>query len=83
MVMELFKKKYDLIEKWIVESAILGAIFTLVLGICYTHIALTKAITVLYLGAAYPLFIIFSCICIYNLIEKIISIINSKKKEQK
>jgi hypothetical protein len=79
MIVELFKKKYEFVEDWIIESSILGAMFTLIVGIAYTEVTQTRAITALYLSTAYPLYIVFSLICIYSLVKKIISTVKRDK----
>ena len=70
IIIEIFNKKYNSIPLWIIESAILGAILTLIIGVSYVEITQTNAIVTLYLSGAFPLFIAFSFISIYNIFIK-------------
>lgn len=70
-IMNLIKKNYENIDKWIITSSILGAIFTLMVGIAYCTTTTFDAISSLYLCATYPLFIAFSIISIYNYFSQI------------
>lgn len=72
MFIEIFKKKYEKVEKWIVLSGILGAFITLLAGVSYNHLTACNSIGPLYLSGAYPLFLAFCTICVYNAITKII-----------
>ena len=71
MIKNILKKNFDLVQNWIVVSAILGAIFTLILGIAYTHTTTVYSIVYLYLCAVYPLYFAFSCLSIKSIYEKI------------
>jgi len=66
MIKEIYHKKYDNIQKWIILSALLGALFTLIVGVAYNHVATCYSIMYLYLCGAYPLYIAFSSFCVYN-----------------
>lgn len=79
ILVNLFNKKYNYIENWIVESSIIGAIFTLILGICYSDIITIGVVSIFYLCGAYPLSIAFSCISIYNIMVIILNVIKNKK----
>lgn len=71
MIKNSLKKNFELVQNWIVVSAILGAIFTLILGIAYTHTTTVYSIVYLYLCAVYPLYFAFSCLSIKSIYEKI------------
>lgn len=79
----IFKKNYSYIETWIIESSMIGVIFTLVLGIVYTDVVNASVISYFYLCAAYPLFIAFSCISIYNIAIIILKCIKDSKNTKK
>lgn len=66
IIKEIYNKKYDNIQKWIIISALLGALFTLIVGVSYNHVATCYSIMYLYLCGAYPLYIAFSTFCVYN-----------------
>ncbi len=70
-IKKLLKRNYEDLEDWIIFSGILGAIFTLIFGIAYNHTATVYSIVCLYLCGAYPLYVAFSNICMYNMFEKI------------
>lgn len=78
MIIELFKKKYDLVENWVVTSGVLGAVITLIIGIAYITVTTFHAMYVIYLCATYVLLIVFSVISIYTLYE---NLIKKTKKE--
>lgn len=65
-IIQLCKKKDDNVNKWVITSSILGAIFTLIVGIAYCTTTIFNSISALYLCATYPLLIAFSIISIYN-----------------
>lgn len=65
-IKQLLHKKYENIEKWIILSAILGALFTLILGISYNNAATCDSIKYLYLCGTYSLYLAFSGISVYN-----------------
>lgn len=69
-IKNIIKKNYDDLENWIFISGILGATFTLMIGIAYNHVATAYSIILLYLCGAYPLYVAFSIISIYNIFEK-------------
>ena len=79
VIINIIKKKFLMIKEWICISGIIGAIFTLILGVSYVDITQTNAIVPLYLSAAYPLFITFSIMCIITLTK--IIVLKMKTKE--
>lgn len=70
-IKEIYHKKYNNIEKWIIISALLGALFTLIVGVSYNHVATCYSIMYLYLCGAYPIYIAFSSFCVYNAVIEI------------
>ena len=79
VIINIIKKKFLMIKEWICISGIIGAIFTLILGVSYVDITQTNAIVPLYLSAAYPLFITFSIMCIITLTKIIVLKIKTKE----
>ncbi len=57
----------------------LGALLTLITGVAYNHIASCYSITYMYLAGAYPLYLAFTVICLYNVCVDIVTKIDVKK----
>lgn len=72
-IKNIFIKKYETLEKWIIISGILGALFTLLAGVSYNHLTACNSIGPLYLAGSYPLFLAFCMICVYNAIIKVLN----------
>ena len=79
---QIFKKKFENLEMWIAISGILGAMFTLVLGIAYETAFNAYVITAMYLSASYPLMLIFGILMTgYFIIKTLEFIKNTKRKK--
>ena len=76
----IIRRKNRLLENWVILSGILGAIFTVIVGIAYTTVKYFYAITTLYLVATYPLILAFNLISVYNGCVEIYKGIKSKDK---
>ena len=75
----LLHKKYHTLDDFVLTSALLGSVFVLIAGVSYIDYAITRALTNLYLVGAYPLFIAFSLLSIYSIVDVLLSKrINSK-----
>ena len=79
-IVNMFKKKYEILEIWIAMSGILGAFLTLVFGIAYETAFNAYVITAMYLSAAYPLMIIFGTSMIGYFIIKVTGLFKNRKK---
>ena len=79
-IVNMFKKKYEILEIWIAMSGILGAFLTLVFGIAYETASNAYVITAMYLSAAYPLMIIFGTSMIGYFIIKVTGLFKNRKK---
>ena len=78
-IIHFIKKKFEILEIWVMSSGILGAMLSLVFGIAYETAFNANVITAMYLSAVYPLMIIFGSIIIGYSIMKIIEYLKSKK----
>ncbi len=76
------KKDYAYVEKWIICSGVLGALFTLLAGISYNDAATASSIKVLYLCGTYPLFLAFGIITIIFCFEKEKKLLDDKTENQ-
>lgn len=86
MIVNIFKKNRGLLEEWVVISGVLGAAFTIIVGIAYNNLATAYSIKPLYLCGVYPLIIVFECLSIIvagKEIKKIVSDIIKSKNEKK
>ena len=83
VIVNLFKKKFENLEIWIMSSGILGAMLSLIFGIAYETAFNANVITAMYLSAVYPLMIIFGSVLIGSFIIKAIGIINKKTEDRK
>lgn len=66
VIKEFIHKEYKNIQKWIVLSGILGALFTLIMGISYNNVATCDSIKYLYLCGTYSLYLAFCMLSVYN-----------------
>ncbi len=71
MIINVVKKNKELIEEWVVISGVLGAAFTIIVGIAYNNVATAYSIKPLYLCGAYPLIIIFECLSLLIALKEI------------
>lgn len=82
-VLILIKKlrdKYQLMDCWLVLSALLFSVFVLAGGVAYTDISAYVAISYWYLAGAYPLIIAFNVIALYKITEVMVKMIYAKTK---
>lgn len=54
-----WRKKFQVLDSWLILSALLGSVFVLSMGVAYTDISAYVAISYWYLAGAYPLIIVF------------------------
>ena len=65
---------------WAVISGVLGAMFTLIMGIAYETAFNAYVITAMYLSAVYSLMLIFSMLMIGQFIKIIVEKVKEKKE---
>ena len=82
-LIQLFKKKLVNLEMWVVISSVLGAMFSIMMGIAYETAFNAYVITAMYLSVAYPLMLLFSMLMISVSILKIIEWIKNRKENKK
>ena len=76
----LFKKNLSRFEMWAVIPGVLGAMFTLIMGIAYETAFNAYVITAMYLSAVYSLMLIFSMLMIGQFIKIIVEKVKEKKE---
>ena len=76
----IIKKDFSKLEMWVIISGILGAMFTLIMGIAYETAFNAYVITAMYLSAVYSLMLLFSILMIGEFIKVIYEIIKKKKE---
>lgn len=80
LILGKWRKRYLLLDCWLVLSALLFSVAVLALGVAYTDISAYVAISYWYLAGAYPLMAVFNVIAIYKMAEIIVSVIIKKQK---
>jgi hypothetical protein len=83
ILMKKMRDKYELMDCWLVLSALLFSVFVLAGGVAYTDISAYVAISYWYLAGAYPLIIAFNVIALYKITEVLVKMIYVKKNEEK
>nr|WP_320023827.1 hypothetical protein [uncultured Acetobacterium sp.] len=71
ILIKKWRKKYNLLDFWLVLSGLLFSAFVLAIGVAYTEISAYTAISYWYLAGAYPLIVAFNAISLYKIIEMI------------
>lgn len=82
IVIKKLRKKHELMDCWLVLSALLFSTCVLAGGVAYTDISAYVAISYWYLAGAYPLIIAFNVIALYKITELFIKV-RYKKKNRK
>lgn len=82
-LLKTWRKNYNLLDCWLILSALLFSAFVLALGLAYTDISAYVAISYWYLAGAYPLVIAFNVLAIYKITEVIVKISYEKSKQRK
>lgn len=77
------RKKYQLMDSWLVLSAMLFSVCVLAVGVAYTDISAYVAISYWYLAGAYPLITAFSIIGLYKMTEIFVKVRFKKNKSKK
>ena len=60
----LLRRKQQILDKWLISTALLCSVIVLCIGVGYTHISAYAAITSLYLVGGYPLLLSFNIVSI-------------------
>lgn len=82
-LLKSWRKKYNLLDYWLILSALLFSAVVLALGLAYTDISAYVAISYWYLAGAYPLVIAFNVLSIYKITEVFVKISYDKSKQRK
>lgn len=82
LLIKRVRNKYELMDCWLVLSALLFSVFVLAGGVAYTDISAYVAISYWYLAGAYPLIIAFNVIALYKITEVLVKMIYVKTKGQ-
>ena len=78
---DMFMKNFESLKRWVVSSALLGAFFTIIVGVSYNHIASCNSITTLYLSGAYSVYLAFVLFTIYSIFAKGYELVYPNGKE--
>jgi len=79
-MMGRWRKKYLVLDCWLILSALLFSAAVLAVGVAYTDISAYVAISYWYLAGAYPLVVVFNAIALYKIAEIMVSVIFKKQK---
>lgn len=69
MIFKKSRQKFDLLDSWLVLSALLFSAAVLAMGVAYTDISAYVAISYWYLAGAYPLLLVFNVLSLYKIAE--------------
>lgn len=83
ILIKKLRNKYELMDCWLVLSALLFSACVLVGGVAYTDISAYVAISYWYLAGAYPLIIAFNVIALYKITEIFVKVRYKKTKTEK
>ena len=79
--LDLFMHRYESLKRWVICSGLLGAFFTIIVGVSYNHIASCNSVTTLYLSGAYSVYIAFALVTIYSVFAKGYELVYPNGKE--
>ena len=82
-LLKTWRKKYNLLDYWLVLSALLFSACVLAIGVAYTDISAYVAISYWYLAGAYPLIIAFNALAVYKITEVMVKVGYGKSQQRK
>ncbi len=78
---DMFMKNFESLKRWVVCSSLLGAFFTIIVGVSYNHVASCNSVTTLYLSGAYSVYLAFMLVTIYSIFAKGYELVYPNGKE--